>query len=86
MPVPTCARLPSVPRSLSTRFTWADDWFAAHGRWPNVNSGRIPSTIDDTWARIDDSLLKGYRGLPKNPRLSLALLLAKRRGVRNAEN
>jgi hypothetical protein len=64
---------------------WADAWFAAHGRWPNVNSGRIPGTIDDTWARIDDSLRNGYRGLPERPRLSLAKLLEKRRGVRNSE-
>lgn len=32
----------------------------AYGRWPNINSGLVPGTIDDTWARIADSLLKGY--------------------------
>jgi hypothetical protein len=54
-------------------------------RWPNVNSGHIPGTIDDTWARIDGSLRHGYRGLPRGTRLTLARLLAKRRGVRNSE-
>ena len=73
------------PLRIEKILAWADDLFASHGRWPNVNSGFIPGTIDDTWARIDDSLLKGYRGLPKKPRLSLARLLAKRRGVRNSE-
>lgn len=83
------SRLRSRPRrpplTIDQILCWADDWFAAHGRWPNVNSGLISGTIDDTWARIDDSLLKGYRGLPKNRRLSLARLLTKRRGVRNSE-
>ncbi|HUE69298.1 MAG TPA: hypothetical protein VMP01_00255 [Pirellulaceae bacterium] len=64
---------------------WADDSFAAHRRWPNVNSGHIPGTIDDTWRRIDDSLRQGYCGLSERPRLSLAKLLEKRRGVRNSE-
>jgi hypothetical protein len=73
------------PLSIDQILTWADDWLAGRGRWPNVNSGLIPGTIDDTWARIDDSLLKGYRGLPRKPRLSLAKLLAKHRGVRNSE-
>ncbi|MEX2027198.1 MAG: hypothetical protein WEH44_07850, partial [Pirellulaceae bacterium] len=73
------------PLAIDQILAWADDWFAAHGRWPNVNSGPIPGTIDDTWARIDDSLRNGYRGLPEWPRLSLAKLLEKRRGVRNSE-
>jgi hypothetical protein len=83
------SRLPTRPKrpplNIEQVLSWADDWFAAHNRWPNVNSGLIPGTIDDTWARIDGSLRQGYRGLPQRPRLSLAELLAKRRRVRNSE-
>ncbi|HUE74785.1 MAG TPA: hypothetical protein VMP01_28205 [Pirellulaceae bacterium] len=74
------------PLTIDQILSWADDWFAAHGRWPNIKSGLIPGTIDDTWARIDDALRQGYRGLPKKrPRLSLARLLEKHRSVRNSE-
>src|SRR5215208_3276237 len=64
---------------------WADAWFARHGIWPNINSGPIPETLDDTWGRIDDALRNGHRGLPKKSGLSLARLLERRRGVRNSE-
>lgn len=73
------------PLGIEEILDWADEWFSSHGRWPNINSGLIPGTIDDTWARIDDSLLNGHRGLPKRTGLTLARLLAKRRGVRNSE-
>lgn len=73
------------PLTIEQILAWADNWFASRSRWPIINSGLIPGTIDDTWARIDDSLRQGYRGLPERPRLSLAKLLAKRRGVRNSE-
>src|SRR5687767_8700800 len=63
---------------------WADEWFALNGQWPNINSGLIPGTIDDMWARIDDSLRQGHRGLRKKSGLSLARLLERRRGVRNS--
>lgn len=64
---------------------WADAFFARKNRWPNINSGRIPETIDDTWRRIDDALRNGYRGLQRRSRLSLARLLERHRGVRNSE-
>src|SRR5688572_20312990 len=73
------------PLSIEQILKWADAHFAEHGKWPNVNSGHIPGTIDDTWMRMDDSLRGGHRGLPKNTKLTLARLLAKRRGVRNSE-
>jgi len=73
------------PLRIEQILNWADDWFAAHCLWPNVSAGLIPGTIDDTWSRIDDSLRNGYRGLPEKPRLSLAKLLEKHRGVRNSE-
>jgi hypothetical protein len=74
-----------APLSIDGILRWADEWFANHGAWPNINSGIVPDTIDDTWGRIDDSLRNGHRGLPKNSGLSLARLLECRRGVRNSE-
>jgi hypothetical protein len=35
------------PLTIDQILAWADDWFASHGRWPNVNSGFIPGTIGD---------------------------------------
>jgi hypothetical protein len=74
-----------APLSIEEILRWADEWFAVHGKWPNINSGLIPGTIDDTWGRIDDGLRNGHRELPKNSGLSLARLLEQRRGVRNSE-
>jgi hypothetical protein len=73
------------PLSIEEILRWADEWFAFHGKWPNINSGLIPGTIDDTWGRIDDGLRNGHRELPKSSGLSLARLLEQRRGVRNSE-
>jgi hypothetical protein len=73
------------PLTPALILSWADAHRARTGRWPNVNSGRIPETRDDTWKRIDNALRQGSRGLPKKPRLSLARLLNKFRGVRNSE-
>jgi hypothetical protein len=61
---------------------WADDYRRRTGRWPNVNSGRVPFS-DDTWRNIDDALAKGNRGLPRESGWTLARLLNVHRGVRN---
>lgn len=74
-----------LPLSNDEILRWADEWFTAHGHWPNINSGLIPGTIDDTWRRIDDALRQGYRELPKKSGLSLARLLERHRRVRNSE-
>lgn len=42
-------------------------------------------TLDETWRFVDEALRRGYRGLPKKPRSSLAQLLEKRRDVRSSE-
>ena len=73
------------PLSVEQILAWADAFHADRGRWPNVNSGLIEGTIDDTWSRIDDNLRAGNRGLPDKSRLTLARLLERRRGVRNSE-
>jgi hypothetical protein len=83
------SKLRSTPKRPMLRIEeilgWADQWFEGHGQWPNVNSGLIPGTLDDTWRRIDDSLRGGNRGLPRHSGLTLARLLERRRGVRNSE-
>ena len=59
---------------------WADAHFAAHGKWPEVQSGPVPGT-EEVWANIHEALRSGHRGL--SPGQSLAQLLAERRGKRN---
>jgi hypothetical protein len=59
---------------------WADAYFAAHGKWPGQSSGPVKGTCE-TWRNINGALHLGLRGLPRG--LSLARLLARRRGTRN---
>ncbi|MFM9959789.1 MAG: hypothetical protein ACKV2Q_01020 [Planctomycetaceae bacterium] len=54
----------------------------ATDEWPKVVSGTVAGT-NETWARIQDALLTGTRGLPGGS--SLARLLAEHRGVRNLQ-
>src|SRR5437870_1611020 len=60
---------------------WADAHCKRSGCWPNLNSGRISGTLDETWRRVDSALRIGLRGLRGGS--SLARLLAEQRGVRN---
>src|SRR5262249_31216739 len=60
---------------------WADNWHARTGRWPGQLSGAIPDSLGETWARVDNALLQGLRGLQGGS--SLARLLHAGRGVRN---
>jgi len=60
---------------------WADAWKARTGRWPNQYAGAIPGSLDETWARVDNALLQGLRGLQGGS--SIARLLQTWRGVRN---
>jgi hypothetical protein len=60
---------------------WCDAWHARTGRWPSQYSGVIPDTLGETWARVDNALLQGLRGLQGGS--SLARLLQAWRGVRN---
>jgi hypothetical protein len=67
---------------ISHILAWADAHHRRTGAWPNLNSGRISDTLEDTWRRVDSALRLGLRGLPGGS--SLARLLAERRGVRNS--
>lgn len=68
-----------APLNTEQILTWADNYRAAHDRWPTVGSGRIEGTADETWSGIDRALTQGLRGLTGGK--SLARLLAERRGV-----
>src|SRR5256885_9484975 len=65
----TDRRSPEVEQILA----WMDAHRAATGDWPNPKSGQVTGT-DETWARIQDSLLAGRRGHASSS--SLAKLLA----------
>ena len=58
--------------------TWADAHKAATGEWPKGNSGSV-NGMDETWSAINQSLMKGSRGLRGG--VSLAKLLKMKRGV-----
>lgn len=67
-------RLPQL--SVEQVLAWARQYLARHGSWPTSKSGSIVGT-SETWARIDDALHRGFRGLPKG--LSLYRLKARSR-------
>ena len=70
--------LPSL--TVEQILVWADAHKAASGGWPKQKSGEVTGT-DETWARIQDALIAGQRGLPGGS--SIAKLLAEHRSVRN---
>jgi hypothetical protein len=57
---------------------WADAYHAAHGRWPDLRSGRVAESPKHSWAGIDTSLKVGAKGLPGGS--SLFRLLRQQRG------
>ena len=75
-------RVGRKPPDLSEKqiLAWADDYFAAHGKWPTASSGPIPSTRE-TWCAVAGAVREGRRGFRRGS--SLAQLLAQQRGVRN---
>jgi hypothetical protein len=71
-------RLPNL--SVRRILRWADGYQAAHKRWPEPTSGKIPESGGETWRTVADALMEGKRGLKKT---TLPSLLAKHRGRRN---
>jgi hypothetical protein len=61
---------------------WADAHFQRTGQWPKKDSGALIEAPGETWSGIDAALYVGGRGL--RGQMSLAILLAKYRGRRNA--
>lgn len=68
---------------LSQVLAWADAHHRRTGRWPTETSGPVVGAPRETWFALDRALRAGVRGLPGD--LSLARLLAQRRGVRNVQ-
>jgi hypothetical protein len=62
---------------------WADAHHRATGTWPTADSGPIAGAPGETWMAADAALRDCNRGLPGGS--SLALLLARDRGVRNPQ-
>jgi hypothetical protein len=60
---------------------WADAFHVRSGRWPRRDAGTIAGALGETWARVDNALKVGVRGLPGGS--SLVRLLAQRRDLRN---
>lgn len=61
---------------------WADAHYQRSGTWPTRASGPIAEAPGETWKGVAMAFAQGGRGLRKGG--SLAMLLADRRGVRNA--
>ena len=76
---------PSVPaekRKLTVEdiLAWADDHQARTGRWPVQTSGVVSAAPDVTWAKIDDALRKGTRGMPPGSSLRRLFLEYRKTG------
>lgn len=72
--VPNKKRLP--PLTVARILVWAEEHRKATGSFPNTRSGKVGRT-QESWARVNVALLRGYRGLPGG--LSLATLLTRQR-------
>ena len=72
-----------APPKLSIRqiLKWADAHHQRTGEWPTENSGEVFGAPGENWNNIAGAFYRGGRGLPRN--LSLAKLLAEKRGVRS---
>ena len=57
--------------------SWADAYYATHGKWPSQTSGRIDGT-DETWNGVSAAMWLGTRSLPEN--ITLPTLLKESRG------
>jgi hypothetical protein len=70
--------------SVEQILIWADAHHEQTGQWPTRKSGPIADAPGETWANLDQALVKGLRKVPGES--SLARLLAEYRGVRNIQN
>lgn len=68
--------------NIATIQAWAAAHHARTGQWPNRATGPIPEAPGETWCAVAMALRNARRGLPAG--LTLARLLAKAFGVRNA--
>ena len=67
------------PLSADQILAWADSYHVRTGKWPRVNSGKIPGT-SETWDAVHRALSEGRRGLPGGE--TLVHFLSTRRKLR----
>jgi hypothetical protein len=72
------------PHNEEQILRWADEHHRQTGKWPTYKSGTIPDSCGETWSAINQSLMKGVRGLSGGS--SLARFLALHRDVGNRKN
>lgn len=65
------------PLSVEAILAWADAHNARTGQWPRRSSGPIADAPGETWAKVDQALVKGLRKLPGGS--SLARLIKEHR-------
>jgi hypothetical protein len=58
---------------------WAERHRVRTGRWPTASSGPVADAPGETWAGIDQALVRGLRGLPGGQSLSRLLRPLKER-------
>ena len=68
------------PLTVERILEWADQERARTGEWPISTSGPISGTDGNTWRSVQNSLVRGRRGLPGGTTLSK--LLMTHRGAR----
>ena len=68
------------PLTVDQILGWADVHRRRTGKWPAKSSGPVLDGPEETWALVNQSLSRGYRGLAGGT--TLALLLAEHRGKR----
>lgn len=68
-----------APLTVEAILRWADGHFNRTGRWPYTGSGEVTDKPSESWARIDQALRVGCRGLRGGT--TLAKLLHKHRGA-----
>ncbi|MBI3866708.1 MAG: hypothetical protein HY290_32910 [Planctomycetia bacterium] len=50
--------------TLDQIWDWAQAFHRRHRKWPIIDSGPIPASDGDTWAKVEKALRGGRRGLP----------------------
>jgi len=61
--------------------TWADQFHARTGRWPNCESGPVLELPGEHWGSLTTCIAEGHRGLPGGS--TLTQLLIEHRGIRS---
>lgn len=51
------------PLTIPLILEWADEFYRVHGFWPGARDGRIKSTRNETWQKVQAALIGGGRGL-----------------------